>query len=171
MKLISLQCSRCGAPLEAPTLPGVLLCVHCKSSHLLEREAQACAEPAREDLQCVSLRQQLLALDLKWAREREAFASREPHGNLRFPVRTDFVSPVYFKFHSRAGLIATLFFVMLNWKAGFAIGILAAVSYEILEKQHERAEKYFAALQKYENERGALEWALKLALQRVRKAA
>ena len=99
MKLISLTCSHCGAPLEVPEEARFVTCTYCSSRLGVHRSGGAVytevldvlerrTEKLAEDVETLKLQNQLERLDREWMMEREQYLVRGKHGGRHLPSKT-----------------------------------------------------------------------------------
>jgi DNA-directed RNA polymerase subunit RPC12/RpoP len=96
MKLLSLTCNHCGAPLEAPTKTRYLTCAYCNSRLEVKREGQAVytevleaieERTARiaEDVEAIKLQNEIERLDREWHMGRERYMVKGKDGQISVP--------------------------------------------------------------------------------------
>lgn len=96
MKLLSLTCNHCGAPLEAPTKTRYLTCAYCNSRLEVKREGQAVytevleaieERTARiaEDVETIKLQNEIERLDREWTLQRERYLVKGQEGDISVP--------------------------------------------------------------------------------------
>jgi uncharacterized Zn finger protein (UPF0148 family) len=99
MKLLSLTCQHCGAPLEVPAKITQLTCQFCGTrlkvqrtgsaayTETLEEVAQQVARVA-DNTDQLKLEQEIARLDREWMMRRDQFMVRRKNGQLDVPTRT-----------------------------------------------------------------------------------
>lgn len=96
MKLLSLNCNHCGAPLEAPEKTRYLTCAYCNSRLEVKREGQAVytevleaieerTSRIAEDVETIKLQNELERLDREWTMRRDRYMTRDKDGHMRVP--------------------------------------------------------------------------------------
>jgi hypothetical protein len=90
VKIESLNCNNCGAPLAVPATANYVTCKHCQSQLVVRRtESASSTELARlsdsterltEQVAELSFRQELDSLDRAWERERESLLMQSKNG-------------------------------------------------------------------------------------------
>ena len=96
MKVLSLTCTKCGAPLEVPRRTRYFTCSFCNSrleirSHgnavyteLLESVHER-TEQIADDIEILRLEAELNRLDNQWINQKDRYLIRGQHGTLRVP--------------------------------------------------------------------------------------
>ena len=96
MELESLNCGRCGAPLEVPRTANYVKCNHCDSQLAIRRSPSATftetveqlaetTENLSEQVSELTRQNELAALDRQWERERESFMITDKDGGRHLP--------------------------------------------------------------------------------------
>jgi hypothetical protein len=130
MKLLSLTCQHCGAPLEVPAKITQLTCQFCGTRLKVERTGSAAYTEAIGDLvqqmarvtdntDQLKIEQEIARLDRDWMMNRERFMVRGKDGQLDVPTRTS---------AAIAGVIIVAFGIV--WTA-MATGIAGAIGFGI----------------------------------------
>ena len=99
MKLLSISCNQCGAPLEVPTDVKFVTCQFCESQlqvHRTENSAytevlEALEQKTNEiasDVAHLKLQSELQNLDRDWERKRKSFMVKGENGHLSIPSKT-----------------------------------------------------------------------------------
>ncbi len=92
MKLESITCNSCGAPLDVPEDANYVTCTHCNSRLAVHRTQSARFTEVIDDLreQVAKLTQQneVEALDREWQAERQSMLVTDKHGNSQIPTKT-----------------------------------------------------------------------------------
>jgi hypothetical protein len=99
MKLLSLSCGHCGAPLEVPENTKFVTCTYCSSRLEVLRTGGAAytevlealnerTEKIADDVETLKLESRLDRLDRQWMLERERYMVQDKHGHRRFPSKT-----------------------------------------------------------------------------------
>jgi len=99
MKLISLTCSHCGAPLEVPEEAKFVTCTYCSSRLEVHRSGGAVytqvleslerrTEKIAEDVETLKLQNRLERLDRDWMLERDQYLVRGKDGGRHLPSKT-----------------------------------------------------------------------------------
>lgn len=103
MKLLSLNCNQCGAPLEAPQKAKSVVCTFCEARLAVKQTAsafyteslehvEAPTQTIQNDAEEIRVQKELLRIDREWDEQREGFVRRDQHGNIRVPSRSDAIS-------------------------------------------------------------------------------
>jgi len=91
MKLLTLSCNECGAPLEVPEGTKYVTCGYCSARLAVQRTTSAVyteviekigqqTEKLAQDLEILKLQNELAQLDRQWMEEREDYMVRGKHG-------------------------------------------------------------------------------------------
>ena len=98
MRLITLNCNECGAPLEVPGKTRFVTCGYCSSrleihqsgnayySEVIERLEQKTEHIANE-VETLRIQNELERVDREWTIEREKYQVRGKHGDLHIPTK------------------------------------------------------------------------------------
>jgi uncharacterized Zn finger protein (UPF0148 family) len=99
MRLITLNCNECGAPLEVPGKTRFVTCAYCSSrleihqsgnayySEVLERLEQKSAHIA-DEVETLRIQNDLERVDREWTIDREKYQMRGKHGHLYVPTKS-----------------------------------------------------------------------------------
>jgi uncharacterized Zn finger protein (UPF0148 family) len=103
MKIIEIDCGRCGAPLTPPIKMAEVECEYCGATVRVEREQDTApkVEPA-VSAEVQRIKDQLKSLDKRWRWTREGFMRADKHGHRSLPTQS--AAWIMFLF---AGLIIT----------------------------------------------------------------
>jgi DNA-directed RNA polymerase subunit RPC12/RpoP len=160
MKLVSLSCDHCGAPLEVPEKTKFVTCTYC-SSRLVVRQTGGAAytevlealdertEKIADDVEILKLQSQLDRLDHQWMLERERYMVHDKHGHRRFPSKVGSVligvlvigfAVFWMAIAARHGGLPVLFGFLFIAVAIFALvtNMRKADQYERRRRQYER---------------------------------
>lgn len=96
MKVTTLACNNCGAPIDVPETTAYANCSHCGAKLAIHRNSTACYTEAVDKLnnaaelldgrvQHILHQQRLEALDRRWEHERRGFMMEDKHGGLQEP--------------------------------------------------------------------------------------
>jgi hypothetical protein len=107
MRLISLTCNHCGAPLEVPANTRFVTCAYCSARLQIHRSGNAVysevldeidkrTERMADDLETIKLQNDLEALDRQWIMAREDFKVRGRDGEYRVPSKAGSVIGLVF---------------------------------------------------------------------------
>ena len=97
MKLLSLTCNHCGAPLEVPAKTRFLTCSYCSARLEVQRSGgavftevlEALDERTRkiaEDVEAIKIQNRLEQMDRQWTADRERYMSTDKHGRRSVPT-------------------------------------------------------------------------------------
>lgn len=103
MKIIEIDCGRCGAPLTPPRKMAEVECEYCGATVRVEREQETApkVEPTVSP-EVQKIKDQLRSLDKRWRRTREGFMRTDKNGRRSLPTQS--AAWIMFLF---AGLIIT----------------------------------------------------------------
>ena len=100
MKIVSLNCNNCGAPLEASRKARFVTCTFCDARLEIKQEGAAAWTEVLEDLRTevrkLQRRSDLEQLDREWERERQEYMVRGKHGHVSAPSKAGAVLPLIF---------------------------------------------------------------------------
>ncbi len=166
MKLISLNCNHCGAPLDVPESAKFVTCSFCETQLKVERTASTYSTAAidelkettdslSQDVAYLKLQNNLQALEHGWDRQRQTLMTRTKDGGARVPSsrRAVFVGL------APMGVGVVILFAGLGNSSGgpilfglvtIVIGIIAGLT------EHTRGTAYERAQRRYSRERGAI---------------
>jgi LSD1 subclass zinc finger protein len=160
MKLLSLTCNQCGAPLEVPEGAKFITCTHCSTRLVVQQSGGAAytetleaigqrTEKIADDVETLKLQGELDRLDREWMLEREQYMVRDQHGGRRLPRRAaaGIVTAIVVGF-------AVLWMFMAQEAAAVLFGLLfiaAAVVVFCINLQ--KADRYERRLRQYESRR------------------
>lgn len=107
MKLLTLSCNECGAPLEVPESAKYVTCGYCGARLTVQRTASAVytevleaidqrTERLAQDLETLKLQNELAQLDRDWDRDREKYMVRGKNGSRTVPATASSVIGVVF---------------------------------------------------------------------------
>ena len=166
MKLISLNCNHCGAPLEVPESAKFVTCSFCETQLKVERTASTYSTAAiaelkettdslSQDVAYLKLQNSLQVLEHGWDRQRQTLMTRKKDGSTRGPSSQRAVlvgiAPmavgVVILF---AGLGSPSGGAILFGLAAIVIGIIAGVT------EHSRRTAYEHAQRRYSRKRAAI---------------
>ena len=89
MKILTLDCQHCGAPLEVPAKIRALTCTYCGTRLQVQQEGAAAwtetLEDLREDVRYLRRKADLADLDREWEAERERYLVKGKHGQTSAP--------------------------------------------------------------------------------------
>jgi DNA-directed RNA polymerase subunit RPC12/RpoP len=96
MKLLTLSCNECGAPLEVPAEAKYVTCGYCSARLAVQRTSNAVytevlekigeqTEKLAQDVEILKLQNELERLDREWSDQREQYMVRDKHGNKNTP--------------------------------------------------------------------------------------
>ena len=96
MKLESINCNQCGAPLEVPESANYVKCNHCQAQLTVKRTASATftehldqldrkTDAMRDQLQRLVYENRLASIDRSWEREKQQYMIRSKNGQLHEP--------------------------------------------------------------------------------------
>ena len=91
MKVISVSCNHCGAPLEVPKKARFVTCKYCSSRLAIKATESATytevleaigerTEKIAQDVETIKLQNRLERLDREWQTDRRRFMTRDKHG-------------------------------------------------------------------------------------------
>ena len=130
MKLESITCNHCGAPLQVPEGTNYVTCTHCNRQLAVVREGGARFTKVIEDLheQVSKLTQQndVEALDREWEQRKIHYVVTDKHGNTHVPTKTG--SVVGGLFVVAFGLVWTVFAGGLSLFATAGTGGVGAIT-------------------------------------------
>ena len=93
MKIVSLNCNNCGAPLEASRKARFVTCTFCDARLEIKDEGAATwteeFEELRSDVRDLQRNSELEQLDREWRRTRRRYRSRTRRGHIAIPTKTD----------------------------------------------------------------------------------
>jgi hypothetical protein len=164
MKLLTLSCNECGAPLEVPADAKFVTCGYCSARLAVQRTSNAVytevlekigeqTEKLAQEVEVLKLQNELARLDREWSDERERHMISDKHGRHE-PSTASVIAPVLV---GAVGLVMTL--GMLGSGAPgmaifgllfFAFGIVIAVA------NAGKASAYTKAREQYEWRRSQL---------------
>jgi LSD1 subclass zinc finger protein len=91
MKLESVACNNCGAPLDVPEGANYVTCTHCNARLAVRRTEGArfteVLDDLREQVAKLTRQNELEALDRQWDRDRMQFMITDKHGRSHLPVK------------------------------------------------------------------------------------
>jgi len=149
MKLLALNCNRCGAPLEVPQNAKSLTCTFCGTQLSVQRsEGTAYTEAIEEmgertdklveDVEILKLQGELERLDREWTEEREKYMVRTNEGVMVVPSRSQaqtgkILVVVFGSIFTLLGLGAAISVMTVGgaiggWAVGGVIGLLFMVA-------------------------------------------
>jgi hypothetical protein len=96
MRLVSLNCNQCGAPLEVPEKIKFVTCVYCSAHLSIRHEGNAVYSEAldeiekrtgkiAEDLEILKIQSELESLDRQWMLDRDRFKVKGQDGHYSVP--------------------------------------------------------------------------------------
>jgi hypothetical protein len=99
MKLVSVCCNHCGAPLEVPAKTRFLTCTYCSARLEVQRSGGAAytevlesiderTQQIADDVRALKVQQELESLDRDWETERAGLLVRDKKGRLHVPTTT-----------------------------------------------------------------------------------
>lgn len=97
MKLVSVDCNHCGAPLEVGETTRFVTCGYCSKRLAVQRtdsaiytevldEIRQTTNQLADDMEVIKMQNQIEQLDREWAMEREGYMVRNKHGVKEPPV-------------------------------------------------------------------------------------
>jgi hypothetical protein len=94
MKILSVDCNNCGAPLEVSVRSRFVTCRFCESKLQINRSESAvytevieAVGEIRGDIQTLKLQNELLRLDGEWSEIRESFMRTDANGHRHLPTQ------------------------------------------------------------------------------------
>jgi LSD1 subclass zinc finger protein len=98
MKLLALNCNRCGAPLEVPEKAKFVTCTFCQTQLAVQRSGGAAytealeklderTEQIADDVEILKLQAELDRLDREWTSGRERYMRADNNGVMSVPTR------------------------------------------------------------------------------------
>lgn len=98
MKIVSLNCNNCGAPLEASRKARFVTCTFCDARLEIKQEGAAAWTEVLDDLRAevrkLQRRSDLEQLDREWERERKNYLVRGKHGHVSAPSKVGAIFPL-----------------------------------------------------------------------------
>ena len=167
MKLLTLTCNECGAPLEVPAKTKFLTCSYCSARLAVQHSSSAVytevletigrrTEQLADDVETLKLQNRLLRLDREWSEERQRYLVHDKHGRQHVPGTAGgaigVVMAVGFGIFwiITAGSMGAPGFIPLFGLAVIVIGVLVGISHM------GKAEAYRTARRRYERRRREL---------------
>lgn len=167
VRLITLNCNECGAPLEVPDKTRFVTCGHCSSrleihqsgnayyGEVLERLEQK-TEHIADEVETLRIQNELERVDREWTIDRERYQMRGEHGHLYVPTKAGSIigGVLILAFGGfwtvTAASMGAPFFFPLFGVAFIILGIFQAV------RGLSKAEEYTRRRQKYQRDRRAI---------------
>lgn len=166
MRIESVQCNHCGAPLELPESARFATCRHCGSQLAVHRSADvvttevmervaSTVEQMADEVRELRVQSELQRMAAEWESERQSLLVRGKHGSVQEPSEVMGIMTMVL-----AGGIGVAFAVFA-FNSGFAAGALMGFvvagiglfsGWQILQK----AERFRAARQRYDRRRAAI---------------
>jgi hypothetical protein len=102
MRLVSLNCNQCGAPLEVPETIQFVTCVYCSARLSIQRSGSVIysealdkiekrTERISEDLETIKLQNELESLDRQWMLDRDRYQVKGQDGHFSVPGRAGII--------------------------------------------------------------------------------
>jgi hypothetical protein len=99
MRLVSLNCNQCGAPLEVPEKVQFVTCAYCSARLSIQRsggavysqaldEVEKRTEQIADDLETIKLQNELASLDRQWMLDRDRYKVKGRDGEYSVPGQT-----------------------------------------------------------------------------------
>jgi len=158
MKLLSLTCSHCAAPLEVPENAKFVTCSYCSARLAVHQSGGAAytevlealeqrAEKIAEDVESLKLQSELDRIDREWMLERERYMLHDKHGRRHYPSKVGgsimmvFVIgfAIFWMFMARETTVVLFGFVFIAVAVVmFLVNLSKADQYERRRQQYER---------------------------------
>ena len=98
MKILTLNCNACGAPLEVSAKAKYVTCRYCEAQLVVKHEESAAWTEAVEEIASnvavLELDVELMKLDREWEQEREGLLVLDSYGHLREPHPLSWFLPI-----------------------------------------------------------------------------
>lgn len=128
MKVLSLTCNSCGAPLEVPPKTRFLTCAFCDARLEVQQTGSAhfthvleAVETLRDDVGTIKLQNELARLDREWQMERERYMTTDQHGRTSLPTRAGGIGTI------AIGIVGGVMFFLFASRMSVGFGSLGFV--------------------------------------------
>jgi uncharacterized Zn finger protein (UPF0148 family) len=155
MKVLSVSCNNCGAPLEVPRKTRFLTCKFCESRLEIQKSDSAyftnvieAVHEMKDDVETIKMQNSLERLDREWGMERQRWTTTDKHGRSSVP---SFAAAIMFMV---AGSVAGIV-ILSTAPGGFGNFGLVFLAFGLLGGTFSlsRAKNYAARRRRYESKR------------------